>query len=415
MLTTVRRDMLDKSISGDKIFGGTINWIDGLYTDYLRVPHSGSTGTGSIDGENFVIGSNHRIASVQANNVHAAYWLGLRNEASGGGPGTDFSLFAQRAGVGVEFKIKDRAGAVRVELNTNTKKNYMLDKFIVGGSSELDPTVKLESPSALLGITKWDTAYGTTSYLGDAFANDDNDASQSLRDLFTWVYVLLDHFTEYEMIKEPWITLGILTTNEAGQLTHIDTSEITVDNWAYLQSLDQNIGTGDAPLFEGIHIGAQGPGDLFENFLEDYKEWLDQDVQIKFYSGASTYITVNVHMDIIKSGKIVLINIHPTDAGPDIIMTNGATPRNGTIKISIDPSLYASILINYHIIYSGGLTNGVFYIYNDDSIVYSKLLPPTSEDGSEMIWIGPMSDTNYSLGSNKVLRIPSFSISYIVR
>jgi len=406
MLTTVRRDMLDKSISGDKIFGGTINWIDGLYTDYLRVPHSGSTGTGSIDGENFVIGSNHRIASVQANNVHAAYWLGLRNEASGGGPGTDFSLFAQRAGVGVEFKIKDRAGAVRVELNTNTKKNYMLDKFIVGGSSELDPTVKLESPSALLGITKWNTAYGTTSYLGDAFANDDNDASQSLRDLFTWVYVLLDHFTEYEMIKEPWITLGILTTNEAGQLTHIDTSEITVDNWTYLQSLDQNIGTGDAPLFEGIHIGAQGPGDLFENFLEDYKEWIGKDAVASLDT-----LDVNIKVDIIKCGKMVTLDVYRSGASNNISFTNSTgfsiTALNIWIPIDIE-----EILIDNNIVTWPGIFKSFNFI-NDNNITPCLISPPYANGEGVGIWLVNLS--NIILASTKLLILPSFSISYIIK
>jgi len=406
MLTTVRRDMLDKSISGDKIFGGTINWIDGLYTDYLRVPHSGSTGTGSIDGENFVIGSNHRIASVQANNVHAAYWLGLRNEASGGGPGTDFSLFAQRAGVGVEFKIKDKAGAVRVELNTNTKKNYMLDKFIVGGSSELDPTVKLESPSALLGITKWNTAYGTTSYLGDAFANDDNDASQSLRDLFTWVYVLLDHFTEYEMIKEPWITLGILTTNEAGQLTHIDTSEITVDNWTYLQSLDQNIGTGDAPLFEGIHIGAQGPGDLFENFLEDYKEWIGKDAVASLDT-----LDVNIKVDIIKCGKMVTLDVYRSGASNNISFTNSTgfsiTALNIWIPIDIE-----EILIDNNIVTWPGIFKSFNFI-NDNNITPCLISPPYANGEGVGIWLVNLS--NIILASTKLLILPSFSISYIIK
>jgi hypothetical protein len=406
MLTTVRRDMLDKSISGDKIFGGTINWIDGLYTDYLRVPHSGSTGTGSIDGENFVIGSNHRIASVQANNVHAAYWLGLRNEASGGGPGTDFSLFAQRAGVGVEFKIKDRAGAVRVELNTNTKKNYMLDKFIVGGSSELDPTVKLESPSALLGITKWDTAYGTTSYLGDAFANDDNDASQSLRDLFTWVYVLLDHFTEYEMIKEPWITLGTLTANEAGQLTHIDTSEITVDNWTYLQSLDQNIGTGDAPLFEGIHIGAQGPGDLFENFLEDYKEWIGKDAVASLDT-----LDVNIKVDIIKCGKMVTLDVYRSGASNNISFTNSTgfsiTALNIWIPIDIE-----EILIDNNIVTWPGIFKSFNFI-NDNNITPCLISPPYANGEGVGIWLVDLS--NIILASTKLLILPSFSISYIIK
>ena len=406
MLTTVRRDMLDKSISGDKIFGGTINWIDGLYTDYLRVPHSGSTGTGSIDGENFVIGSNHRIASVQANNVHAAYWLGLRNEASGGGPGTDFSLFAQRAGVGVEFKIKDKAGAVRVELNTNTKKNYMLDKFIVGGSSELDPTVKLESPSALLGITKWNTAYGTTSYLGDAFANDDNDASQSLRDLFTWVYVLLDHFTEYEMIKEPWITLGILTTNEAGQLTHIDTSEITVDNWTYLQSLDQNIGTGDAPLFEGIHIGAQGPGDLFENFLEDYKEWIGKDAVASLDT-----LDVNIKVDIIKCGKMVTLDVYRSGASNNISFTNSTgfsiTALNIWIPIDIE-----EILIDNNIVTWPGIFKSFNFI-NDNNITPCLISPPYANGEGVGIWLVNLS--NIILASTKLLILPSFYISYIIK
>jgi hypothetical protein len=69
METSVFKDILNHSIGGDKIYGGSIDWLNTLQVDNLIVPssHSGSSnGFGSIDGAGFSIGNAVSIGSVAA-------------------------------------------------------------------------------------------------------------------------------------------------------------------------------------------------------------------------------------------------------------------------------------------------------------------------------------------------------------
>ena len=67
MNTYVKRS---KSVSGDDISGGEINWIEALYTDRLVVDHTGTGGgTGSIDGSTFRIGGSEPVERVHADVV----------------------------------------------------------------------------------------------------------------------------------------------------------------------------------------------------------------------------------------------------------------------------------------------------------------------------------------------------------
>ena len=56
MLTSVYREILDDSISGDKIYGGTIDYVNGIITNELRIPKTVGMGDGYITGESFNIG-----------------------------------------------------------------------------------------------------------------------------------------------------------------------------------------------------------------------------------------------------------------------------------------------------------------------------------------------------------------------
>lgn len=66
MYATVVKEILDKSLTGDKIYTGGINYVDLLVADELVVPHSGFSGTGRIDGNSFTIGSDIKIGWVGA-------------------------------------------------------------------------------------------------------------------------------------------------------------------------------------------------------------------------------------------------------------------------------------------------------------------------------------------------------------
>jgi hypothetical protein len=72
METSVFKEILDRSISGDKIYGGYIDWIDGIRTSELIVGAIlTGEGTGSINGSAFNIGNLNKIQSVNTYNLSA--------------------------------------------------------------------------------------------------------------------------------------------------------------------------------------------------------------------------------------------------------------------------------------------------------------------------------------------------------
>jgi hypothetical protein len=170
--------------------------------------------------------------------------------------------------------------------------------------------------------------------------------------------------------------------------------------------LDQNIGTGDAPLFEGIHIGAQGPGDLFENFLEDYKEWIGKDAVASLDT-----LDVNIKVDIIKCGKMVTLDVYRSGASNNISFTNSTgfsiTALNIWIPIDIE-----EILIDNNIVTWPGIFKSFNFI-NDNNITPCLISPPYANGEGVGIWLVNLS--NIILASTKLLILPSFSISYIIK
>ena len=70
METSVFKDILDHSISGGKIYGGTIDWLDSIKTGHLEVGTLGSGGTGFINGSEFDIGSFETINSLSATTIN---------------------------------------------------------------------------------------------------------------------------------------------------------------------------------------------------------------------------------------------------------------------------------------------------------------------------------------------------------
>ena len=104
METSVFKDILDHSISGNKIYGGSIEWLDQLETDNLMVPssHLGTnSGLGSINGHGFNIGNLEEIGFLSAAEINSSgqiqgnslYINGLGITSAGGFVGTSLYIY----------------------------------------------------------------------------------------------------------------------------------------------------------------------------------------------------------------------------------------------------------------------------------------------------------------------------------
>jgi hypothetical protein len=406
MLTSVRRDIQDHSISGDKIFGGTINWIAGLYTDSLNVPHTGSSGAGTINGDAFSIGMSKAIGGMYSTVTSAKTLLGLRNAAD-----NDFIMYSERSGSGVRTRIRNSSGDTRIYFHTGTGINFFADKLMVGQKSALDTNSFFETPSGNIEVLKWATSYGDTSYLGQAYAKDSFDSNIALSDLIDWVYLLNSFFIDGTSIAEPWDTLKDLTASEAEQLLKIDSTVISGDNWGYVPSLDQNVGTNDTPTFEGINIGSIEVGETNAvNLLESYKEWIGESVNVQLGT-SSPLITAAVKMDVVKCGKLVTIDIYIPSNQYIELKNDGATPLVGSIIIPISETIFSSILIS-----SAAAAPGIirsYYLLNDTDVIQCYISPPFV--GVSRLWISDISGTQFTVAAGESLYLRSFSISYIVK
>lgn len=263
MNTFVWREILDNSISGDKIFGGTINWIDGIYTDQLVVPHdSGGGGVGSIDGTAFTIGITERITSVEAISVLARGLFVWSSDYSGYAA----TLNATQTQYGT--LNLNSATSLNVFLTANlSSRSYHIPKLIIGTSTEKSSAYKFEVPN---DSSYLDYLYGlyinyTTAYFSDLIFQDH---------LSTWVDI-----KDYTQLTD-YMALGILdggvgpllhttlqelidsvTSAEVSQLATIGNNTISSSNWDYVRQLTQNVGVGADAVFgtiNGSDIDASG-------------------------------------------------------------------------------------------------------------------------------------------------------------
>jgi hypothetical protein len=74
MKTSVRKDILDDSISGDKVHGGSISGLLSIETDYLQIPTSGKdkiSGAATIDGDSVFLGLFSPIGQIRSKNIYS--------------------------------------------------------------------------------------------------------------------------------------------------------------------------------------------------------------------------------------------------------------------------------------------------------------------------------------------------------
>jgi hypothetical protein len=415
MLTTVRRDILDKSISGNKIFGGIINYIDGLHTTDINVPQGAaapSAGTGLIDGLGVLIGSRSKIGNVQSNIVGAHATLGLRRAAQP----TEYSFITQEVGTGARILLKRTVsgGVTRIQLHAGNQ-SYFLDKLMVGRSTETQSGVAFETPTAVIDELLWTSAGGQQAQIGLIQTLDPNDEYVMLSDIIGKVYDLEDIILNGTDLIEPLKTLvDGMTADQALQLCNIiDTPPITSENWGILPSLNQELSTSSSPAFEGVYVGAV-PSEVGAptNFLSDYKEWLAVPLVMEITNWAA--IKANVLVDIVKCGKLVTICVRASNVPRNhIILTNGTGgTRNGAAIITLSDPVYAPILLSNSVGSPGLILMTRAFV--NGSIESCNISPPFVD--VPQIYISKLGESPslFSINNGNTFEIYSFSFSYIV-
>ena len=414
MLTTVRRDILDQSISGNKIFGGIINYIDGLHTTNINVPQGAaapSAGTGLIDGLGVLIGSRSKISNVQSNVIGAHSTLGLRNAAF-----TDYSFIAQRDSGGVRVNIKNSSGDVKIKLHSGSDKSFFLDKLMVGRNSESYSGVALEVTSGVIDNLLWAAAQGPSAVIDNITTRDSNLDQVDLVDIIDMVYNLDDVIINGNELKEPFKTLSVMSPEQAQQLCTIipsDDAEILEENWAILPSLNQELGTSNSPAFDGVYVGDVIPElGAPTNFLSDYKEWIA--VPLEMQLSNALMVTVSVLVDIVKCGKLVTISVLAADDPHYSInlKNSSGTPKSGALIITISDSVYAPIWLDSVM---GPLAKCSLYRVSVDGVYkMCHIAPPVNDSGTKRIFIWSQENPVFSLNNGKTIQVQSFSFSYIV-
>jgi len=247
MWTSVYRDILDKSISGDKIFGGSINWVDALYADALVIPHDGGAGgNGSINGTNFAIGNVDPIYKVAAK-YFTLHGNGSYLKAFKTGGVTE-SIHLGLVGANAQFLLRANGGTTIVKLNPDDSFNYIVTKLLVGKSTETSSTYKFE-----VNGTAYATKWATTNCHMDANNVSAKNVYFNFASPLTPVWANV-WYTEYLALKAEvdayasnlnLITSDIITN----ALKNIEDLTIDNTNWASLAELNQDVGINSDPVF----------------------------------------------------------------------------------------------------------------------------------------------------------------------
>lgn len=419
MLTTVRRDILDHSISGNKIFGGIINYIDGLHTTDINVPQGSApaaNGTGLIDGLGVLIGSRSKIGNLQSSIIGAHTTLALKRVAAP----SESSFIVQESGTGARVLIKRSVagGVTRIQLHAGNQ-SYFLDKLMVGRSSETQSGFVFECPTGAIDELLVTTIGGQQAQINNILTFDPDDSNVFLKDIIGKVYDLENLILNGTDLIEPLQTLvDGMTVDQALQLCNIiDTPEITSGNWGILPSLNQELSTTSSPEFEGVYVGAV-PSEIGAptNFLSDYKEWLAVPIVCTFGSWA---ISTNVLVDIVKCGRLVTICVRAAGGTPEhIILTNNTgSSRAAGLLISLSDSVYDPIKLSAAIGAPSLISMTRAFIDGTESICHAA--PPVIVPGYpeyQRIYISPIGTLTglFTIPNTKQLVLNSFSFSYIV-
>ena len=253
MNTFVRREILDNSISGEKIFGGDINWVDGLYTDHLAVPHTGSDGTGSIDGSAFTIGLTERIAYVEASAVGAGSFFVWSSDYS------HIAAAIQPSATQYGSLRLNSASGLNVFLTANTaSRSYHLPKLVIGSStSAYGDTYKLEVPDhwAYLKYISGNSSYITNGYFPNLNFEDHLSTWADIKDYTQLVDYLATNALDggvgpllEDSLQE---IVDNITAWQMSQIANIQDA-ITTAEWYAVSELDQLVAIGSNVTFGDV-------------------------------------------------------------------------------------------------------------------------------------------------------------------
>jgi hypothetical protein len=254
MYTYVYREILDKSIVGEKIFGGTIDYILGLYTDKLVVPHSpfgdDPHGTGSIDGSTFKIGEVEAVELVKSEEVIAKKKFRLLGDSlsetvilTGTSTLNDAGQLELYNKVNLENKL-----VIKLTAHDNVSQySYINKKLVIGNVFEKASQYFFEIDSPNLSYI--DNCSGVYLNYVDAFIQnisflDSLGDIRELKNITDTVDNLTDLFFDYP----------IMTKHMAAELMNIGGSHVSSGAWSYLGSIDQSLGKINNVEFNNVTV-----------------------------------------------------------------------------------------------------------------------------------------------------------------
>lgn len=328
MWTSVYRDILDKSISGDKIFGGSINWVDALYADALVIPHDGGAGgNGSINGENFAIGNVDPIFKVTAKNFTldaGTAGIGTFYGRSNSLNKIIFGLSAHK----VQFYLKTTGAVDSVKLNPDDSFNYIATRIAIGGNVDTYSAAKLQ----VNGFT-----YSTKFYTQYCYMDASNVFARNVYFDFqvgpkVWAS---DWYTQYLAIKTKVdayaSNLNLITSSMITNALQYLTFSVNANSWEYLSLLDQDVGVDSSPQFGEFYC----TNVVSANYdLEGVGDNIDQSVKTDAMPSFANVISEHYNLENV-GDRVAYIEDHydrewKTDTltimgGTDILQTNEKT------------------------------------------------------------------------------------------
>lgn len=290
MRTSVRTEILDDSISGDKIHGGMISGLDGLYTDSLWIPDDG-TATGGINGSTFYIGLTNPVGAVFSESMGSVADAGA--VAAYDASWTPRAYLATNAARGY---MEIWSTSQKTHRLSSWLPNYILPPLLIGKIAREHPSYLMEIEGGL--------------YVDTLNAEALTADVANLYELHSSAFFFLNPFgtpTEVEISafysENHPIYLGLpailyegagkLTDAEAQQLTNIGTTTISAVNWGIVGQLDNQ------PTLPNGLIISDAAG---EDALTTHHH-VATTAQIKYWSSplSGTYVSYPVEFEVINN------------------------------------------------------------------------------------------------------------------
>jgi hypothetical protein len=416
MKTSVFKDILDHSISGKKIYGGVIDYLEGLTVDNLIVPSDSLAyqGTGRIDGRDFLIGTFDPIGSIVGKvisirptsgepsaNLYVKNGDGLNLARIGQ---IDDSPYIELFGPGDETKI-----------SFNMEKSFIFNKLLIGGTTE-----DVDGAFRVVGGSRFDTIMAETMSVidiqlsGDIYTNIGTlrNTISLVNELYGWYGVV--NPIHIERLNEDG-------DDEVAQLANINDTILSHQTWTYLGAVDQSLAKAADVQFKSIICTVTGTAFLAANgdvsarsglfkggvdpnldFVSSSPETMIKKYQERTYSvpyKIGNNWTGNVDIRFVVVGKLCTFSF---------IHNNGATPgflelQNSSVASTLNEKLIVDLsdVSKFDCIYQSGsnvqLRNIIYPFYVETIVIATGTmntayaLPPIDIVGSRVLEIGNVS------------------------